>query len=113
MFMDVVIVGGGPAGIITGLQLLERGESPVIYEKQPQITSSVCAEACDSASLEQLPFDSTPFVAHEVRGACAVFPGDSSFEIPKPGVVLNRQRWLEGLAVVFQKRGASSTPAPL
>ncbi|MFO8133019.1 MAG: NAD(P)/FAD-dependent oxidoreductase [Thermoplasmatota archaeon] len=103
--MDVVIVGGGPAGVITGLHLLERGESPVICEKNAGITSSVCAEACDSASLTQLPFDSTPYLAHEVAGAYAVFPGDSMFEIPKPGVVLDRQRWLEGLVEAFLERG--------
>lgn len=103
--MDVVIVGGGPAGVITGLQLLERGIAPVICEKQLRVASSVCAEACDSASLNELPFDSTPYVAHEVDGAYAVFPGDSMFEIAKPGVVLDRQRWLEGLADAFRQRG--------
>ncbi|MGC9307168.1 MAG: NAD(P)/FAD-dependent oxidoreductase [Thermoplasmatota archaeon] len=103
--MDVVIVGAGPAGLITGLQLLERGESPVICEKQPGIVTTVCAEACDSNSLKQLPFDSTPYIAHEVEGAYAVFPGDSHFEIPKPGVVLDRQRWLQGLATAFEQRG--------
>ncbi len=103
--MDVVIVGGGPAGVITGIQLLDNGASPVICEKQTQIASSACAEACDTASLEELPFDSTPHVAHEVDGAYAVFPGNNMFEIPRAGVVLDRQRWLEALADVFQERG--------
>jgi flavin-dependent dehydrogenase len=103
--MDVVIVGGGPAGLITGLQLLERGETPIICEKQPRIASTVCAEACDSASLKKVPFDSTPYIAHAVDGAYAVFPGNSHFEIPKPGVVLHRQRWLKGLAEAFTRRG--------
>jgi len=32
--MEVVIIGGGPAGIITGLYLLEKGIKPLILEKK-------------------------------------------------------------------------------
>jgi len=45
--IKVVIVGAGPAGLITGLNLMETGIYPLILEKQPNIKSTACGEACD------------------------------------------------------------------
>jgi len=32
--MKVVVVGGGPAGLITGLRLIEKGISPLVIERR-------------------------------------------------------------------------------
>ena len=103
--MKVVIAGGGPAGLITGLRLLEEGSTPLILEKGAEITSTACAEGCDSSSLEKIPFDSSPYISKEVEGADFIFPGGYLFSSSRKGVVLDRERWLKGMAAEFEKRG--------
>lgn len=103
--MEVVIVGGGPAGVITGLNLLERGISPLILEKGPEIVSTTCAEGCNLTSLKKIPFDFSPYISKEVKGVKFIFPSDNCFSCNIAGVVLDRDRWLKGMAAAFRKRG--------
>lgn len=103
--MEVVIIGGGPAGIITGLQLLERGISPLILEKRKKIESTACAEGCDTQSIKKIPFDSSPYISKSVKGAKIFFPQDSCISCYIKGVVLERGEWLKGMAKEFLNRG--------
>ncbi len=103
--MKVVIVGGGPAGLITGLCLLKRGISPLILEKNAEISSTACAEGCDLTSLKQIPFDSSQHISKEVDGAEFIFPGSYSFSSTRKGAVLDRNRWLRGMAAEFAGKG--------
>ena len=103
--MKVVIAGGGPAGLITGLKLLEKGISPIILERKAEITSTACAEGCDIASLKQIPFDSSPYISKDVEGTKFLFPGGYSFSSSRKGVVLDRNRWIKGMAEEFAGRG--------
>lgn len=103
--MRAVIVGGGPAGLITGLHLLEDGITPLILEKNAEISSTACAEGCDYESLKKIPFDSSPYISKEVDGAKFIFPGGYSLRSGRKGVVLDRMKWLKGMADEFVKRG--------
>ncbi|HDS59734.1 MAG TPA: NAD(P)/FAD-dependent oxidoreductase [Thermoplasmatales archaeon] len=105
--MKAVIVGGGPAGLITGLLLAQRSHRPLILEQQPSIQSTACAEGCDRASLEHLPFDVEPYVQNETAGAHIVFPGNNFFTVHIPGVVLDRTAWLRGLAAALERQGGT------
>lgn len=42
--MKVVIVGAGPAGLISALNLMQEGIRPVILEKQSAIRSIACGQ---------------------------------------------------------------------
>jgi len=103
--MKVVIIGGGPAGLATGLNLLDRVKQTIVLEKQPKIKSTTCAEACDFKSLKKLPFDSTPYISKEIKGTELFFPYGYSFSFTSKAVVLDRTKWLNGMAEEFTKRG--------
>jgi len=98
-------VGGGPAGLITGLHLLDKDISPLILERRAEISSTACAEGCDYESLKKIPFDSSPYISKEVDGAEFIFPGGYSFYSGRKGAVLDRGRWLKGMADEFVMRG--------
>ena len=103
--MKVVIVGAGPAGLITALNLLEAGLKPLILEKEPEIRSTACGEAVGLQWLNELPFDSNPYTAKRVKGAKLIFPGDNFDLIDKECAVLNRTEWLRGMAEEVKQRG--------
>ena len=100
----IYIIGAGPAGLATGLFLLEEGYDVTIFEKEEKIKSTACGEACDLESLKILPFDSTPYFEREINKIKFIF-NDKYFYANVKGVVLNRQKWLEGMAEEFIKRG--------
>ena len=98
------IIGTGPAGLIAGLFLLEEGYDVVIFEKNKHIISSACGEGCDFSSLNLLPFDSSKYIEREIEGIKFHFR-DKYFYINYKAVVLNRQKWMEGMANEFMNRG--------
>ncbi len=103
--MKAVIVGAGPAGLITALNLLEIGIKPLILEKQPEIRSTACGEAIGLQWLKEIPFDSSPYIAKRVKGARLIFPGDRVNHVDKECAVLNRTEWLQGMAKEVGLRG--------
>jgi digeranylgeranylglycerophospholipid reductase len=103
--MKLVIVGAGPAGLITALNLIEVGLKPLILEKEPEIRSTACGEAVGLQWLNELPFDSSPYIAKRVKGAKLIFPGDNFDLIDKECAVLNRTEWLLGMAREVGLRG--------
>ena len=104
--IKVVIVGAGPAGLITALNLAQRKISPVILEKQPAIKSTACAEACDQQSLNKIPFNSNGFISKRVKGVKIYYCGGTISFMNKAGVaVLNRTSWLKGMAKEIEIRG--------
>jgi flavin-dependent dehydrogenase len=103
--MKVVIVGAGPAGLITALNLLEVGLKPLILEKEPEIRSTACGEAVGLRWLKEIPFDSSPYIAKRVKGARLIFPGGSIDHITKECAVLNRTEWLRGMAEELKQKG--------
>jgi flavin-dependent dehydrogenase len=103
--MRVVIVGAGPAGLISALNLIQGGISPVILEKQSAIRSTVCGEACGLQSLNKIPFNSEQYICKRVKGAKLIYPGGTCSYMNKSSVTLDRTNWLRGMAKEIEARG--------
>jgi len=103
--MNVVIVGAGPAGLITALNLLQRGIKPLILEKKTVIKSTACGESCSLRWLKEVPFDSHPYICKRVKGAKVTFPGGSVDHVERECAVLDRTAWLRGMAKEVELRG--------
>ena len=103
--MKVVIVGAGPAGLITALNLLQRGIRPLVLEKGVEVKSKACSEGCSLQSLQQIPFRSEPYISRVLKGAKLVFPGDYASFVPKECAVLDRTDWLRGMAEDIRLKG--------
>ena len=63
----IYIVGAGPAGLITGLFLIDIGYDVKIFEKNREIRSTACGEGCDEKSLKKLPFDYEEAIAKKLK----------------------------------------------
>lgn len=66
---DVVIIGGGPCGLATGLALQEKGISYIIIEKEAIVNSIVnCPlDMRFYSTSDRLEIGSIPFLSQEVR----------------------------------------------
>ena len=103
--LKVVIVGAGPAGLITALNLLQRGISPLVLEKGAEVKSKACSEGCSLQSLCQIPFRSEPYVSRVLKGAKLVFPDGNISFVAKECAVLDRTDWLRGMAEEIRLKG--------
>jgi len=93
--MRVVIVGGGPAGLVSALNLIQVGISPVILEKKSTIRSTACGEACGLQSLNEIPFDSKQYIRKKAKGAKVIYVDGTCSYINKSSVTLDRTKWLK------------------
>jgi flavin-dependent dehydrogenase len=103
--MKVVIIGAGPAGLISALNLIQEGIRPVILEKKSAIRSTACAEACGLQSLSKIPFNSNPYIRKEVKGAKIIYPDGTHSYMKKSAAILDRKSWLMGMAEDVIARG--------
>jgi flavin-dependent dehydrogenase len=106
---SITIVGAGPAGLCAGLNLISCGYKPTIYEKNTEITSSLCAEAVDTFTLSKLKddtgFDSSRYISRRVDRGKLIFPNGCWSLVFRDIAVLNRTSWLRGMADAFVKAG--------
>lgn len=103
--MRVVIVGAGPAGLISALYLTQEGIRPLILEKQSEIRSTTCGEACSLKSLNKIPFDSNPYICKYVKGAKFIYTNGACSYMNKISVTIDRTNWLKGIAQEVESRG--------
>ena len=84
-----MIIGGGPAGLLAGITLVEGGVETVILERRRGDTIPVaCAEAASLRLLHRFgwPKDA-PWVKAEVKEIRIVMPNGKGFYIPDEGAV--------------------------
>ncbi len=104
---EVLIAGGGPAGLLAGITLAEGGMETVILERRRGDTLPVaCAEAVSSRLLRRFgwPKDA-PWVKAEVKEIQIIMPNGKGFYIPDEGVCLERREWERWLRSLFEEKG--------
>lgn len=112
--MDVRIVGGGLAGIITGIQLLERdpdaGHRVTVYEGGPRVGTTLCGEGLSETTLRMIAwdrFDHTPFIGGSFRGAAWYLSNGKHVNLPDRCHTMDRSRWIPAMADHLESLGAT------
>ncbi|MBW3582068.1 MAG: NAD(P)/FAD-dependent oxidoreductase [Euryarchaeota archaeon] len=112
--MDVRIVGGGFAGIVTGLALLSRdpeGEHRVtVYERGPEVGTTLCGEGLSKTTLDRMRFegfDHTPYIGHGFSSAAWYVPDGKSVAVPDPCFTMDRARWIPAMAEHLERLGGT------
>ncbi|MBI4182154.1 MAG: NAD(P)/FAD-dependent oxidoreductase [Candidatus Aenigmarchaeota archaeon] len=103
---DITIVGAGPAGLITGLKLLEAGFTPTILDKQQEIVSTLCGEGLSADALARVPFqDWSAYAPQEFSHATFIFPNGTRAYAQKKCYTMDRTSWFRAMAAEFEQRG--------
>lgn len=112
--MDVRIIGGGLAGIVTGIQLLTRdpdGEHDVtVYERGPAIGTTLCGEGLSAVTLGRMAwdgFDHQRFVADDFRGAAWSISSGKRITLPDVCHTIDRARWIPAMAEHLESLGGT------
>ena len=103
---DVVVVGGGPAGLATAIETAKRGLSVALFEQQARLPDKACGEGIMPEGVRAL----------ETLGVRERLPRDQSREVesiryvdndgvaaegrlPAAGLVVRRTALVEAMAV--------------
>ncbi len=106
--MDIKIIGAGPAGLVTGLKLLEAGYTPTIIEKQEVIHSTLCGEGLSADTLSRVPFrDWSEYAPSTFDYATFIFPNGTKAYVNKKCHTMDRTLWFRAMAKEFEKRGGN------
>ncbi len=105
------IIGGGPAGVISGSYLLTAGFDVTIYEKNNRVISTPCGEGISHSAIlklrEDTGFDSAPYFSSSIKGLKNFFPGGNYTYTYEYGYVLEREKWIDGIRRHFEKKGGT------
>lgn len=102
---DVVIVGGGPAGLFSAYHIAKNGLSVVVLERKNEIGSFVsCGEAVAKEPFEMLITPRSEWISAPVKGAILHTPAGRKirFDHPNAGYILERplfERYLAQMAI--------------
>lgn len=107
---DVIIIGAGPAGTITGKLCAENGLKVLILEKRPEIGAPKrCGECLGHDDLLRLGYTGKErFIAQAITSSLLFTPDGNSLEIrgPAVGYILERKVFDKFLAYDAAKAGA-------
>jgi len=111
---DIVVVGGGPSGLIAAKTAAERGRDVVLYESKDQIgVHEHCAGLLSIAGLEQLQLSHLPSEViqnAQVKGTKIFSPSGQSLSVSKKeptALIVNRAKFDQFLFQEALDKGVS------
>ena len=104
---DLVVVGGGPAGLMAARKAAESGIDVLLLEKENGFGLKACGEAVSASTLIDAELKPSPkFICNEIRGALVYAPNGKSIEILDQGYILKKDVFLSQLASLAANGGA-------
>ena len=107
---DIIIIGAGPAGTVTGKLCAKKGLKVLILEKRPEIGAPKrCAEGMGQPDLERVGYTGKErFVTQEINGGIVITPNGGTIELPPRhgGYIIERKVFDKFLAYDAAKAGA-------
>ena len=106
---DVVVVGGGPVGVCSALELARAGAETVLLERETEVCPPVSGAHANCGLL--VPSDATPLAAPGVLGQGLKWMLDSSspfYIAPRPSPALARWLWLFRAACSAERAQAAA-----
>ncbi len=105
---DVIVVGGGPAGLTASISAAKTGASTLLLERQSLIAAlKPCGEATSRYTFETVGLKpEPPFVLYKVDRALVYAPNLNFIEIKDVGYAIDKTSVLQGLAVKAAEAGA-------
>jgi len=105
---DVVVVGGGPAGIAAARAAAEAGAGTVLLERQPAIMAwKPCGEATSRGTFDTAGVKPAPHIVVKEAYARVYAPGGRYVEIRDVGYSINKSAFLQAMAELAASAGAS------
>ncbi len=98
---DVIVAGGGCAGIWASLVAAGRGARTLLVEKEPGIGEKIrCAEGVGASGVSQFVEIEDGWVASAIHGGRFCAPDGNCVDVDEPGCgyVLHKDLFLKGLA---------------
>ena len=94
---DILVVGGGPAGLIAGAEAARKGAEVLLVEEDPEIgIPDHCGGLVSKTGLEKIIEPTSAFVLSQIRGARIYAPSGKMYEVRVDDVkafVIDRTRF--------------------
>ncbi len=104
---DVVVVGGGPAGVAAAKASAKTGAKTLLLEKNPAIMAiKPCGQAVSAHTFETAGVNPTPPMILNRVSARVYAPNGTSVKIPETGYLINKTLLLQEIAVQAAEHGA-------
>ena len=104
---DVVVVGGGPAGVAAAKASAKTGAKTLLLEKNPAIMAiKPCGQAVSAHTFETAGVNPTPPMILNRVSARVYAPNGASVKIPETGYLINKTLLLQEIAVQAAEHGA-------
>ncbi|GBC69258.1 Menaquinone reductase [archaeon HR01] len=104
---DVIVVGGGPAGVSAAKAAAREGVSALLLEKYPTIMANKpCGEAVSKETLATAEVKPSPRIVMHEAYALVYSPSMIEVEIPQIGYNINKSLFIQEIAAQAAEYGA-------